>query len=90
MNGKNVLSVLRNKMSGACAMALMLFTLASGSVFAQTGTPVTIPSAATNVDWAGLATSVATTLMGAAIAAIGVALGIWVVMAGLRLFRKAG
>ena len=89
MNGKKVLSVLRNKMSGVCAMALMLFTLASGSVFAQTATTVTIPSEAT-IDWSGLATSVTTTLMGAVIAAIGIALGVWVVMAGLRLFRKAG
>ncbi len=88
MNGKKVLSVLRNKMSGVCAMALMLFTLASGSVFAQSAQTIEIPG--DGISWSGLGTSIMTTLTGAAVVAIGVALAIWIMMTGLRLLTRKG
>ncbi len=89
MNGKKVFGVLRNKFSLVCASALALFTVATGSVFAQETTGQTISLPGEGINWSGTATGLMTQIMTPVIVAIGIGLALWVMWIGFKLIRRA-
>ncbi len=90
MNGKNVLSVLRNKMSGACALTLLALTLVSGNVLAQDAgfTPQTV-NVQGMFSWDGVQSTLFEMIAVPLGIGITVALAIWVALFCLRLLKRS-
>jgi len=88
MLGK-IFGTLRSRALTLVCMAVLALNAVCVSAFAQQQTQtIAVPSGAT-LDWTSVTESVFTSLAGAAIAGIGIALGACVLVMGVKFFRRA-
>ena len=79
-------SYLTGKAAAVCMFGVLAFNGLCVAVFAQQGTEILIEDS--GIDWTGLPAKIMGSLITPVVVGIGIALSIWVILAGVRFFRR--
>ena len=80
-------SKLRGMVSHVALLGVLAFHALCFSAFAQSGNSIEVMDA--QLEWSTVPSQVVGSLIEPMVVAVGIAIGVWVVIAGVRFFRRA-